>query len=314
MDEVENNDFKVSVIIPVYNAEKYLVQALNSAIDLEEVGEIILVEDRSPDNALHICKRLAETHDKVKLFTHLNNENRGASASRNLGINEAAFSYISFLDADDIYLPNRFKKDKIVFESQNNVDAVYSKAVLKNFRNEILVEYGYEDKIRERIGVNGSALDFYIESLKIKSSLFHTNSITFKKSFLLEGKLFDERLRLHQDSELWRRLLRRGHFFSGELSIPVAEVRSHDNNRITTRNFRSELQQLAVFINNVGLNNLFTFELESLFKRALRKESLRFTNNRNRRIFYYFNFLKYFFRKRHYLKHIEKEYNDELVK
>src|SRR5690554_4082261 len=101
-------DPQVSVIIPVYNAANFVTQAVESAVVLGEVGEVIVVEDGSPDNALDICRELADKYSKVKLFQHPNGENRGPGASRNLGIMNASFDFISFLDADDWYLPNRF--------------------------------------------------------------------------------------------------------------------------------------------------------------------------------------------------------------
>ncbi len=297
--------FFVSVIIPVYNAERFLIESVNSALRLEEVGEVILIEDRSPDNALELCKKIEADYKKVRLLTHPNNENRGAGASRNLGIKNARFEYIAFLDADDKYLLNRFKKDKEKFQKYNKIDAVYSKTVLKNEKNEILREYGFDDDIRTRIGVEAKPEKFYKESLKIRKSLFNINGITFRKSFLLKNKLFDERLRLHQDSELWKRLLRQGYFFSGELKNPVAEAKAHDQNRITSRNYKSELKLIAVFINNVGVDNLFLYEITPLFTRAIRKKSLTYENKWNRRLFYYITYLRFFLRKRKYLKLIE---------
>ena len=62
--------FKISVIIPVYNAESYLRKAVQSAVNLVEVGEIILIEDQSPDNALVLAKKLEQEFEKVKLFLH----------------------------------------------------------------------------------------------------------------------------------------------------------------------------------------------------------------------------------------------------
>src|SRR5688572_18232560 len=108
-------EFKVSVIIPVYNAEKYLRNAVESAVNLEEVGEILLIEDNSPDNALQVCLQLEKEYDKVKVHRHPNGENRGAGESRNLGIKKSSFDYIAFLDADDWYLSNRFKRCKEIF-------------------------------------------------------------------------------------------------------------------------------------------------------------------------------------------------------
>ena len=80
------NSFEVSVIIPVYNAASYVTKAVESALHSPQVGEIILVEDKSPDNALEVCIQLKNKYDKVKLLQHLNGENRGAGESRNLGI------------------------------------------------------------------------------------------------------------------------------------------------------------------------------------------------------------------------------------
>jgi len=61
---------KVSVIIPVYNAEKFVRNAVASALFHEEVKEIILVEDNSPDNALAVCQELALENDRVRLYQH----------------------------------------------------------------------------------------------------------------------------------------------------------------------------------------------------------------------------------------------------
>ena len=66
---------KISVITPVYNAENFIVQAVESALQFEEVWEIILVEDQSPDNALEVCRNLAEKHDRVKLIQHPDKKN-----------------------------------------------------------------------------------------------------------------------------------------------------------------------------------------------------------------------------------------------
>jgi glycosyltransferase involved in cell wall biosynthesis len=63
------------------------------------------VEDKSPDNALEVCLKLAEKYQRVKLYQHPDQQNHGAGASRNLGIEKATGEFIAFLDADDYYLP-----------------------------------------------------------------------------------------------------------------------------------------------------------------------------------------------------------------
>ena len=106
---------KISVIIPVYNAENFIEKAVYSALNQPEVNEIILIEDKSKDNSLNICQKLANEHSIVKLLQHKDNLNHGAGASRNIGLIHAQYEYISFLDADDFFLPKRFLKTKQVF-------------------------------------------------------------------------------------------------------------------------------------------------------------------------------------------------------
>ena len=82
--------FTISVIIPVYNAERYLERAVASALEQPQTGEVILIEDCSPDGSLAICEKLAAAHpDKVRLLRHPDGKNHGAGPTRNLGIRAA---------------------------------------------------------------------------------------------------------------------------------------------------------------------------------------------------------------------------------
>ena len=122
----------ISVIIPVYNAENFVTSAVESALNQPETGEIILIEDGSPDKCLLVCRELEKKYPKVKLIQHENGKNKGAAESRNLGILHSKYEYIAFLDADDIYLPNRFCIAKKKFSLDPSVDAVLE-AVVLNF-------------------------------------------------------------------------------------------------------------------------------------------------------------------------------------
>ena len=119
--------FRVSVITPVYKAEAHLRQTVESALRIPDVGEVILVEDGSPDHSLSVCQALAQEHpDRVRLIRHPNGENRGAGPSRNRGVQEARYPFIAFLDADDLYLPHRFKIDKEILLADSCIDGVYN--------------------------------------------------------------------------------------------------------------------------------------------------------------------------------------------
>lgn len=95
---------RISVIIPVYNGEKYVGEAINSVLNQQILPfEIIVVDDGSTDSTESVCKSYGD-----KLI-YLKQENQGAAAARNLGVNKASGAYLAFLDADDIWLPARLQ-------------------------------------------------------------------------------------------------------------------------------------------------------------------------------------------------------------
>lgn len=90
----------LSIIIPVYNSEKYLADCLKSVINQQnEEWEIILVNDGSTDNSENICRGYSEKDNRIKLYSK---NNEGVSKTRNFGISKANGDYIIFLDSDDI--------------------------------------------------------------------------------------------------------------------------------------------------------------------------------------------------------------------
>ena len=94
---------KVSIVVPVYNAEEYLDRCLHSVLDQEFASyEVILVDDGSTDASSLICDRYSSTDPR---FVTLHQPNKGVSAARNAGINMAQGEYVMFLDSDDVLLP-----------------------------------------------------------------------------------------------------------------------------------------------------------------------------------------------------------------
>ncbi|MCP4687681.1 MAG: glycosyltransferase family 2 protein, partial [Desulfobacterales bacterium] len=119
------DNMKISVIIPVYNAETFIEEAVQSALGQPETGEVILIEDGSTDNSLTVCRELEKASSRVRLLRHPGGGNRGAGPSRNLGILNATYDYIAFLDADDFYLPGRFAAASQIFAQDPLIDGVY---------------------------------------------------------------------------------------------------------------------------------------------------------------------------------------------
>ena len=113
---------KLSVIIPAYNAEKYLAEAVESVRKqnwTDEI-EIIIIDDGSEDNTLSVAERLGD-------FA-ISKERGGAASARNLGVQQATGEMIFFLDADDSVMPGAFDNLYKPFLNQEEIMAVFSKA------------------------------------------------------------------------------------------------------------------------------------------------------------------------------------------
>ena len=118
---------KISVIIPCYNVERYIVQCVESVLQQTyKPYEIICIDDGSTDNTPAILKELEQLHGIVVLSS----ENKGAAAARNKGLKHATGEFIQFLDGDDLLIEDKFEKQLLGFET--GVDAVVSDWVLKD--------------------------------------------------------------------------------------------------------------------------------------------------------------------------------------
>ena len=227
---------KISVIIPVYNAEKFVTNAVESALQFDEVFEVILVEDQSPDKALDVCKTLAKKHDRVKLFQHPDKGNHGAGESRNVGMRNATGNFLAFLDADDFFLPNRFDAEKELFKNPD-VDGVYGAIGVHYWSEKAKEQYFniYQDKLTT-VYKNHPARDVFPGLIGMRGSfgLFSIDALTIRKSALKKmDTLMKTDLKLHQDTDFLMRLAFYTKLYPGILDQPVAVRGVHESNRIS---------------------------------------------------------------------------------
>lgn len=229
---------QISVIIPVYNAEKFLRKAAGSALRFEDVKEVILIEDCSPDNSIGVCKQLVKEDRRVILLQHPDKKNHGAGASRNLGIKKAKYEFIAFLDADDYYLPNRFDADKEILKKNKEADGVYN-AIGVHYYNAIVKEDYKKFFVNELTTVRYNNIDskaLFPGLIGYSNDIgyFHLDGLTVKKKALNKYNLwFNEKLPIHQDTDFIIRLSYYTNLTGGLLNKPVGIRGIHDNNRIT---------------------------------------------------------------------------------
>jgi glycosyltransferase involved in cell wall biosynthesis len=119
----------VSVIIIFFQAEKFFEEAIESVLaQTYNNWELLLVDDGSTDSSTVIAQKYVERYpQKVRYLEHEGHQNRGMSATRNLGIRNAKGEYIAFLDADDVWLPQKLERQVAIMESQLEAGMIYGR-------------------------------------------------------------------------------------------------------------------------------------------------------------------------------------------
>jgi glycosyltransferase involved in cell wall biosynthesis len=225
---------EVSVIIPVYNAEKFINSAVQSACNQEEVKEILLIEDGSTDNSYSICQQLA-SDPRIKLITHPGHVNRGAAATRNLGIKNASMPFLAFLDSDDVYEPKRFENTKKIFEMHPDADGVHEMIGVHYYDPELKAQL-----IRQTSGENtGIKIDVPPSRLfRILASGRHghisLDGLVLRRSSLKQDDLLDTQFPMSEDSEFILRLAANKKLYGGDVSRIVTLRGVHGQNSIFT--------------------------------------------------------------------------------
>ena len=239
----------ISVIMPVYNAAEFLEYSVISACNQPEVGEVILIEDGSEDSSLTICMRLQQQNEKVKLYRHPDRGNHGSASSRNLGVAKASHDWISFLDADDFYLHNRFAITYKVLSENKDADGVYE-AVGTVYENADCRKLWKEntqlaDLTTLSPGIQPEKLFYFW--IGNRHGHVHLNGFTVRKKTLLEIGGFPKSLRLHQDTAMFIRLINSYRLIPGSLREPVAQRRVHGKNRIAKPGFDFSLTRMMLW-------------------------------------------------------------------
>lgn len=187
---------RVSVIVPIYNVEKYLPKCIDSLINqtMKDI-EIILVNDGSPDNCRFICEGYAEADKRIKV---INKKNGGLSSARNAGLKEAKSDYIVFVDSDDwinIHMVEMLYEEM----KKNNADIVQCR--YKNVIDENINE-GIDKNITSQTVSNIDALrnlyknDTYLETVVTWNKLYKKS--LFDGIQFPEGKLNEDEFTTHK--------------------------------------------------------------------------------------------------------------------
>lgn len=194
----------LSIIIPVYKVEKYIYKCLASIFDQHislDLFEVIIVNDGTPDNSMHIVNQYFSTFTNVKI---VNQENRGLSAARNTGILEATGDFLWFVDSDD-WIENGFISRVLPLLNDTHEDALM-------FRISEYDESKHEC-VKTRRFLDNESIAHCTGSEMLKNWLSNHIDITpiqmfiLKRTFVLENELFFVPGIYHEDKEFAPRML-----------------------------------------------------------------------------------------------------------
>lgn len=250
-------DKLISVIVPVYNVEKYLVECVESIIKQTYKNlEIILVNDGSTDSSLSICIKYKELDSRIIVVDKING---GSSSARNAGIKLATGDYLFFIDSDD-YLNDLYGIEKIV----NSIDYDYDVVNYKYKKYDELTKKVFECLPTPNYGELLSISDNK-ERIKwmILNSLFISSACNklIKRKFLIENNLYFDEYRLAEDI-VWsfKLLLNANSITAINLDFYVYRQRwnsvSHSISSLHLNHLIENLKEMIELVENIDNKNL----------------------------------------------------------
>jgi len=219
----------LSVVLPVYNADKYLSEAINSIINQTYKNfELIIINDGSTDKSLDLIENYKKNDERIVLISR---ENKGLVASLNEAINKAKGEYIVRMDADDICFPSRFE-EQLLFMIENDLDLCGSSIEIfrkKNKSNILILPEKHNDILFRT---------FFF------SSFAHPSTMIKKKVF----KYVKYENEVAEDYRLWCDIISKG-FKVGNINKVLLKYRIHDKQITQTKS-----KCLINSVNNIAIN------------------------------------------------------------
>jgi len=194
-----DNNVLVSIIIPTYNCQKYIRQAIESALAQTYKNiEIIVVDDGSSDNTREEIDDLISD----KKISYIYQSNKGLPGARNTGIEHSKGEYLVFLDSDDVILPEKVTTQVSFMKKHPDVCLVYSR--YKYFKN---------DNLNDVVSHPSALLRGNLYKHLIRANFFIVHSVLVKKACVEKVGRFDESFRAFEDWDLWIRMAESGCMF-----------------------------------------------------------------------------------------------------
>lgn len=228
MIEAIKNSPKISVIIPAYNSENAIGNTIKSVQNQTFTDlELIVINDGSQDSTLEVITQIKDS--RIKVFSYAN---AGGNVSRNRGLHRAVGEFVSFLDADDLWTPDKLQSQLQALQENVTAKVAYSWTDYIDTNGELILS-------GKRINVNGNVY----ENLLLNNFLENgSNPLICRKSLISLGG-FDESLNAAQDWDMWLRLASKFNF----ICVPSVQILYRISaNSVSTNLVRQEKSCLQV--------------------------------------------------------------------
>jgi len=232
---IESQVPKVSVLMPIFNAEKYLENAIESVLDQTyKEFELILINDGSTDNSPRIIDKYAKKDKRINLISH---ENRGYAAALNEGLGIARGKYIARMDADDISESTRLSKQINYLEEYENCTALFTKVQLITALGDPIADWE-ADTI-------ATSVDEIRRIMPVENCCAHPSLMI--RSEALKKFMYDEAQVPSEDYDLWLRLLSSGYELH-KINEKLLQYRIHGDSVTQTSNKNNSAQKKYIHV------------------------------------------------------------------
>lgn len=225
----------ISIIMPAYNAEKYIGQAIESVINQTYTNwELIVLDDGSKDCTKSIVLEKVKKDKKIRLLE--NNRNMGVSATRNRGVQKAKGDWIAFLDSDDVWELEKLKKQVTFWQTHMDAKIIFTAS---SFINEANKKADYILHVPEKVGFKEL----------LKQNVISCSSVLVQKKYLLKYAMPGDKL--HEDYTVWLKILEDGNYAYG-IDEPLLIYRISSNSKSGNK-INAAKMQMRVY-QYLGLN------------------------------------------------------------
>lgn len=275
----------VSVIIPTYKRAKYIERAINSVLNQTYKDyEIIVVDDNNPSTAYRkqLEKIMNKYKENKKIIYIQHEKNRNGAAARNTGIRIARGKYITFLDDDDYFLPDRIRKLVEILEKNKEYNAAYSSVVIVKNKKIVKIKRALKQE------------NLKIELLKQKSFFGTGSNMFFRAEAIKEINGFDESFNRNQDLEVMIRFLRQNKVIALDEPLVVKDQEDRTNEPTVQDAFEIREYFLKCFENDIQkipekTNEIYAFNYYSILSYALTKKDFKMAKKIKTKLLQYTN-------------------------